>query len=82
MVPSPDVLVLPDAPIEVIHARKPERTLAEQGAQQEKFRELIAEGPGRFANLIADTSGRTADPALPVVTAVLSCAHLGRRPRP
>lgn len=82
LVPSPDVLVLPDAPIEVIHARKPERTLAEQGAQQEKFRELIAEGPGRFANLIADTSGRTADPALPVVTAVLSCAHLGRRPRP
>ena len=82
LVPSPDILVLPDAPIEVIHARKPERSLAEQGAQQQKFRELIAEGPGRFANLFADTSGGTAHPALPVVTAVVSCAHLGRRPRP
>lgn len=82
IVPRPDILVLPDAPIAVIHARKPERTLAEQGAQQEKFRALIGERPGRFANLIADTSGQTADPALPVVTAVVSCAHLGRRARP
>ncbi len=77
LVPAPDILVLPDAPDDVIHARKPERTLAEQSAQQQKFRELVTEAPGTFANLIVDTSGGTADPWVPVVRAVISCAHLG-----
>jgi thymidylate kinase len=82
LVPRPDILVLPDAPIEMIHARKPERTLAEQAEQQQKFRDLLAEQPGSFANLVVDTSGATNDPAFPVVRAVLSCAHLGRRRSP
>lgn len=77
LVPRPDILVLPDAPIEVIHARKPERTFAEQRDQQQKFRELLAERPASFANLTVDTSGATADPSFGVVKAVISCAHLG-----
>lgn len=78
IVPRPDILVLPDAPIEMIHARKPERTLAEQREQQEKFRALLAERPGAFANMTVDTSGATELAWLPVVAAVVSCAHLGR----
>lgn len=78
LVPRPDILVLPDAPAELIHARKPERSLAEQAAQQQALRALLAEGPARFANLTVDTSGATARPELPVVRAVYSAAHLGR----
>ncbi len=82
LVPRPDVMVLPDAPAELIHARKPERSLSEQRRQQVKFRELLAESPGRYANLIVDTSGQEVDATQPVVRAVLSAAHLGSPPRP
>jgi thymidylate kinase len=78
LVPRPDIMVLPDAPAEVIHARKPERSLADQRRQQEQFRGLLAERPGRCANLIVDTSGQQSDPVEPLVLAVLSAAHLGR----
>jgi thymidylate kinase len=77
LVPRPDILVLPDAPIEVIHARKPERTFAEQRDQQQKFRDLLAERPAAFANLTVDTSGATSDATFGVVRAIISCAHLG-----
>ena len=78
LVPPPDVLVLPDAPAELIHARKPERTLSEQARQQREFRALLAEQPARCAELVVDTSGDTADPVAPVVAAVVQAAH---RPR-
>ncbi len=77
IVPRPDIMVLPDAPAEMIHERKPERSLADQRRQQEQFRELLAEEPGRFANLIIDTSGRQDDAVEPLVLAVISAAHLG-----
>lgn len=75
-------MLLPDAPAELIHARKPERSLSEQRRQQEQFRALLAESPGRYANIIVDTSGQEADATQPVVRAVLSAAHLGSPPRP
>ena len=78
VVPPPDVLVLPDAPAELIHARKPERTLSEQARQQREFRALLGEQPARCAELVVDTSGETADPVAPVVAAVVQAAH---RPR-
>jgi thymidylate kinase len=78
LVPRPDVLVLPDAPPEVIHARKPERSLADQAAQQAALKVLLAEHPARAANLIIDTSGPTPHPEADVVRAVYSAAHLGR----
>lgn len=78
LVPRPDILVLPDAPAEVIHARKPERSLAEQAAQQQGLRDLLAQAPARFANLVIDTSGATDKPEREVVRAVYSAAHLGR----
>jgi thymidylate kinase len=49
LLPAPDVLVLPDAPIEQIHDRKPERPLADQQAQQERYRRLLAEHSARRA---------------------------------
>ena len=61
-------------PAELIHARKPERSLSEQRRQQEQFRALLAESP-RYANIIVDTSGQEADATQPVVRAVLSAAH-------
>ncbi|WP_245908058.1 thymidylate kinase [Pseudosporangium ferrugineum] len=79
LVPAPDVLVLPDAPAELIHDRKPERGLAEQAAQQQRFRELLAEHPARHAELVVDTSGATADPLAPLVAAVVQAAHRPRR---
>ncbi|MEU4221300.1 thymidylate kinase [Actinoplanes sp. NPDC026623] len=75
VVPAPDVLVLPDAPAEVIHARKPERTLAEQAGQQQRFRALLAEHPARHAELVVDTSGAAADPLARLVAAVVQAAH-------
>lgn len=78
LVPRPDLLVLPDAPAELIHARKPERSLAEQAAQQQALRELLAQGPARCGNLTVDTSGATDHPEDVVVRAVYSAAHLGR----
>jgi hypothetical protein len=40
------------------------------------FRDLLAEGPGRCANLIVDTSGASQDAVGPLVRAVISAAHL------
>lgn len=82
LVPPPDIVVLPDAPVEMIHARKPERPLAEQKDQQEKFRALLAEQPGRSANLLVDTSGATSDTVGPLVRAIVSAAHLDPCKRP
>jgi thymidylate kinase len=82
LVPSPDVFVLPDAPVELIHSRKPERPFAEQRAQQEKFRALLAESPGRSANIRVDTSGQTQDAVAPLVRAIISAAHLDPNQRP
>lgn len=80
LVPVPDLLVLPDAPDEVIHARKPERSLAEQGAQQAGFRRLLAERPARCAEFTVDTSGPLPDAGLgAVVAAVVQAAHAARR---
>lgn len=79
IVPAPDVLVLPDAPPEVIHARKPERSLAGQAAQQRAFRALLAEQPARCAELILDTSGADPDAVAPVVAAVVEASHHPRR---
>ncbi len=78
IVPRPDILALPDAPAEVIHARKPERQLAEQAAQQQKFRALLAERPARSAEVVVDTSGHTEDSVAPLVLAAISAASLPR----
>ena len=75
LLPAPDVLVLPDAPVDLIHRRKPERLLDEQREQQERFRRLLAERPARHAEMVVDTSGRTADPLAEVVAAVIEAAH-------
>ncbi|GEM_PF-2065782 len=82
LVPAPDILVLPDAPVELIHARKPERTLAEQGAQQQRYRQLLAERPARHAEVVVDTTGGCTDPLGELVAAVVQAAHAARgRPR-
>jgi thymidylate kinase len=81
IVPAPDVLVLPDAPAELIHARKPERSPAEQKAQQERFRRLLAERPARHAEVVVDTSGATADPVAALIGVVVRAAHSPRRRR-
>jgi thymidylate kinase len=75
IVPSPDIVVLPDAPVAQIHARKPERPIAEQAAEQGRYRRLLAERPARYAELIIDTSGATADPLAPLVAVVIEAAH-------
>ena len=79
VVPAPDVLVLPDAPVELIHARKPERTFAEQSAQQERFRALLSTQPARVAEVCVDTSGEDPDGVADVVAAVVTAAHRPRR---
>ncbi|WP_239143346.1 hypothetical protein [Actinoplanes philippinensis] len=79
LVPAPDLLVLPDAPIDVIHRRKPERSVAEQRQQQERFHSLLAESPARCAEMVIDTSGpASGDRVADVVAAVVEAAH---RPR-
>ncbi len=77
LMPRPDVLVLPDAPDRIIHARKPERTAAEQAAQQDRFRELVRSAPARTESLTVDTSGLSfdLDPVAPVVSAVVASVH-------
>jgi len=75
LVPAPDVLVLPDAPVEMIHARKPERTLADQSAQQRRFRALLESQPARVAEVRVDTSGADDDGVAEVVAAVVTAAH-------
>ncbi|MEV4706333.1 thymidylate kinase [Actinoplanes sp. NPDC049316] len=79
VVPAPDLLVLPDAPAEVIHRRKPERSLAEQAGQQQRFRDLLAERPARHGELVVDSSGGPADPLAALVAAVVQAAHAPRR---
>ena len=79
VVPEPDLLVLPDAPAEVIHRRKPERSLAEQAAQQEWLRGVLESRPARVGEMVVDTSGATVDPVSPVVAAVVEAAHGLRR---
>ncbi|AEV85698.1 hypothetical protein ACWT_4676 [Actinoplanes sp. SE50] len=81
MLPAPDLLVLPDAPAEVIHRRKPERRLDEQRAQQERFRRLLAERPARRAELVVDTSGEPGAGLAALVAAVIEAAHAPRRRR-
>ena len=78
VVPNPDVLILPDAPPAVIHARKPERPQWQQARQQADFRALLAERPARVAELILDTSGATPDPVAAAVAAVVRAAHQPR----
>jgi thymidylate kinase len=77
LMPRPDVLVLPDAPDRIIHARKPERTAQEQADQQERFRELVRTAPARTESLTVDTSGLSfdLDPVAPVVSAVVASLH-------
>ena len=81
LVPAPDVLVLTDAPVELIHARKPERTLAEQAAQQARYRRLMAERPARYAEVVVDTGGTSPDPLGELVATVVEAAHLPHRGR-
>ena len=76
LVPRPDLLVLPDAPDDVIHARKPERGAREQAAIQARYRNLLAERPARFGHVVVDTSGSTADPVAGLELAAISAAHL------
>ncbi len=76
--PRPDVLVLPDAPDRIIHARKPERPAQEQAEQQERFRTLVRTAPALTASLTVDTSGMSRhdlDPVAAVVTAVVESTH-------
>ncbi|MFI1991587.1 thymidylate kinase [Actinoplanes sp. NPDC020271] len=81
VLPAPDLLVLPDAPAEMIHRRKPERGLDEQRAQQEQFRRLLAERPARCAELVVDTSGEPGAGLAELVAAVIEAAHAPRRRR-
>jgi thymidylate kinase len=78
LMPQPDVLVLPDAPDRLIHARKPERPAHEQAQQQDRFRDLVRSQPARTASLSVDTSGMSVehlDPVAPVVAAVVAATH-------
>ncbi len=79
LVPRPDILVLPDAPDAMIHARKPERSAPEQAAIQARYRSLLAERPARFGHVVVDTSGSTADPVAGLELAVISAAHMSSR---
>jgi hypothetical protein len=73
------VLVLPDAPVELIHARKPERSFADQSAQQQRFRALLESRPARVTEVRVDTSGDDQDGVADVVAAVVTAAHRARR---
>jgi thymidylate kinase len=79
VIPAPDVLVLPDAPVELIHARKPERSFADQSAQQQRFRALLESRPARVTEVRVDTSGDDQDGVADVVAAVVTAAHRARR---
>ncbi len=71
----PDVLALPDAPAEAIHARKPERSVAAIRAQQAAFHALLAEHPARCAEIVVDTSGRAPDAGADLYRATIAAAH-------
>jgi thymidylate kinase len=78
LMPKPDVLVLPDAPDRLIHARKPERPAHEQAEQQARFRTLVASKVATTASITVDTSGlggADLDPVAPVVSAVMTAVH-------
>ena len=79
LVPRPDILVLPDAPDAMIHARKPERSAHEQAAIQARYRRLMAERPARVGHVVVDTSGSTADPVGGLELAVISAVHMSSR---
>jgi len=79
IVPAPDVLVLPDAPDELIHARKPERAAADQARQQQAFRDLLLERPAKVTELVVDTSGASPDSVRELVSVVVAAAHTPRR---
>lgn len=76
VVPAPDFLVLADAPMELIHQRKPERALAEQSQLQQHYRALLLSTPARRGNVVVDTSGVASDPVGRLAAAVTSAAHL------
>lgn len=76
LLPPPDFLVLPDAPDELIHARKPERPAWEQAAQQQRFRDLISEHLARRGSIRTDSSGATPDPLAGLVADIVEAAHL------
>ena len=75
LVPRPDILVLPDAPDAMIHARKPERPAHDQAAIQARYRRLLAERPARIGHVTVDTSGATVDPVAGLELAVISAVH-------
>lgn len=79
LLPEPDVLILPDAPVDLIHRRKPERPSAEQAAEQENYRALVAQRPARYAEVVVDTSGGAADSLAEAVAVVIEAAHRPRR---
>ena len=84
LMPKPDVLLVPDAPDALIHARKPERPAHEQAAQQAAFRALAAQQPARTASLLVDTSGQlpdSSDPVAPALAAIVEAMHLAPRDR-
>lgn len=81
VMPRPDIAALADAPAEIIHARKPERTLADQARQQEVFKGILAARPAACAEILVDTSGRTSDANRELVASVVGAAHLRRRLR-
>lgn len=76
LLPPPDFLVLPDAPDELIHARKPERPAWEQAAQQQRFRDLVSEQLARRGSIRTDSSGATPDPLAGLVAEIVEAAHL------
>ena len=73
--PAPDVLVLPDAPAELIHGRKPERSLDEQARQQERYRGLLAERPARHAEVVVRTYGPPNGDLAALVATIVAAAH-------
>jgi thymidylate kinase len=75
LVRPPDVLALPDAPVALLYARKPERAPDEMAAEQEALRSLVQEMAGRCTTLVLDTSGHDPDPVAPLVRAVLAASH-------
>ena len=62
LMPKPDVLVLPDAPDRLIHARKPERPAHEQAEQQGRFRALVASDVGTHGLASPSTRPASAGP--------------------
>lgn len=75
LLPAPDVLVLPDAPVDLIHRRKPERLLDEQREQQERYRRLLAERPARHAEVVVRTYGPPNGDLATLVAAIVAAAH-------